>query len=623
MALLLAGWTGLALGAPALHRPLHLVGVDQFGRTLQSVDSFRSDRHVGMFFWLWIGQPYARGIYDATEILSRPDGQQRLFFQSDSLSPDGSAHFWGQPLWGYYNSDDEWVIRRQIEMITMAGVDFIVFDATNALTYKNVYLKVLAVIDEYRRAGWAAPQIAFFTHSLSLQTVRRLYDELYRPRLFADTWYCVEGKPLIIAYTNPRDDRAEALSRGDTTYHPASLSAEVLDFFHFRKPQWPFDPFMKDAFAWIEWKFPQPVHTDMMSVTVASHPQVPFSFSLTRGHVNWGRGWSPDLQRNVAEEVDRGTFFQRQWDHAIEVSPPTVFVCGWNEWIAYKQIYQGEYMMCDAVNREYSRDIEPMSGGYQDAFYLQLMRNIRRYKGVENDTVAHNPMHRIRLDRGLEQWAHVSYRCENMERRPMERDSYGAARTVRYVQPAPPNTLREVRVTHDREKLYFLIRWSGSLTASGVRIEPQIWIGTGSPEAHKGWCSYEYCVTLPLVPSSGSVAVTAQATCVSTAHSSRSSKRLSALHGSPIHAAWGQCSEAKVDRLDEQFGATYCCAAELSRVDSCSIQVAVPRRMLGLDRCDQFYFKVAQGVAHPDQIMDYYKTGTVMPLGRLSYSYRF
>lgn len=123
-------------------------------------------------------------------------------------------------------------------------------------------------------------------------------------------------------------------------------------------------------------------------MTVASHPNVPFSFTLTRGLENWGRGWDPQARVNRPEDVDTGAFFQKQWDWAIENDPALVFVGGWNEWIAYKQLWEGEYMLCDAVDREFSRDIEPMCGGYEDAFYIQLIRNIRRYKGLEGSEKA-------------------------------------------------------------------------------------------------------------------------------------------------------------------------------------------------------------------------------------------
>ena len=49
--------------------------------------------------------------------------------------------------------------------------------------------------------------------------------------------------------------------------------------------------------------------------------------------------------------------------------------------------------------------------------------------------------------------------------------------------------------------------------------------------------------------------------------------------------------------------------------------VKVPRAAVGLTDSAQFYFKVADGVEHQDDIMDYYVTGRSMPMGHLSYKY--
>ncbi|MFC2701648.1 MAG: hypothetical protein ACFN05_08360, partial [Segatella oris] len=52
-----------------------------------------------------------------------------------------------------------------------------------------------------------------------------------------------------------------------------------------------------------------------------------------------------------------------------------------------------------------------------------------------------------------------------------------------------------------------------------------------------------------------------------------------------------------------------------------TIQISLPRSILGLVREKQFYFKVAMGVSKPSDIMNYYTTGCAMPMGRLSYLY--
>lgn len=568
------------------YNSFNLVGIDHFGRSFSTVSAFKAGKQVGMFYWPWIGQPYASDIYDASKILALPNGLKILTdfnFHDRNISPDGQAHYWGEPLWGYYNSEDEWVIRKQIQMITTAGVDFIYFDTTNALIYSNVFLKVCAVIEEMQKNGWNPPKVVFYTHSHSFETIRQLFKTLYQPNLYPTTWYMVNDKPMIIGYTNANDDLAEAASRGDTSYQPGELSAEILDFFHFAKPQWPSDPVYEDGFPWVEWKFPQPLHSisKTMSVSVASHPMVPMSFSLTRENwENWGRGWNVTTRKNVAADAEKGTFFQSQWDNAIKMDPDIVSVGGWNEWIAYKQPYLGEYALVDAVNMEYSRDIEPMVGGYQDAFYLQLIRNIRRYKGMNEEEKA-NESYTIDLNGELAQWNNVKYVVRNMDEKFMARDNYGGAMTVRYTQASPSDKLQEVRVSHDADNIYFYLKGKEKFSEyKGTENWLNIFVGTDEP-ALKGWESYEYVI------------------------------------GRKI-----ENKQASIGKFTDGFTATGSDKANYVLKDDV-IVLSVPRIAVGLNNnSKKFYFKVAMGVTGPSDIMNYYKSGSAMPMGRLSYSYQ-
>lgn len=566
------------------YNSFNIVGIDHFGRSFSTISAFKKDRQVGMFFWPWIGQPYASGIYDATKIAALPNGIKILtdFHNYDpTISPNSQAHYWGEPLWGYYNSDDEWVIRKQMQMITTAGIDFIFFDTTNALIYSNVFLKICAVIDEMLKNGWNPPKVVFYTHSHSFQTVRDLYRELYQPNRYPDTWYRVDGKPMIIAYTDAADDLKEAASRKDNNYQPGVLSSEISNFFHFVKPQWPCDPVYPDGFPWVEWKFPQPLHTQsqVMNVTVASHPMVPMSFSLTRPNwTNWGRGWDPGTRQNITADIDKGTFFQSQWDRAITADPPMISVGGWNEWIAYKQPYDGEYMLCDAANKEYSRDIEPMVGGYQDAFYLQLIRNVRRYKGM-NEPTEPDEAKTIDLQGALNQWNDVKYVVRNMDEKFMSRDAFGGARTVRYTQAAPVNKLQEIRVVHDTQNIYIYLKGQNKFSDyTGKDNWLNIFVGTGEP-ATKGWESYEYVV-------------------------GRKTGN----------------GETSVDKLNSVFSAANIGKAKFVQSNDV-IQLSIPRSAIGLSNGAKFYFKVAMDVTDPSHIMNYYQSGSAMPMGRLSYMY--
>ncbi len=450
----------------------YLVGVDALGRSFRPA-AVSPGKTVGIFFWLWIGQPYASGVYDAGELLKLPNGRQVLFHEASEQSPDQQPHFWGKPLWGYYNSADPWVVSKQLELLTLAGVDYIVFDGTNAVTYPEVYAMVMQTIERFQKAGWNPPKAAFYTHTYSMKTVRKLYEELYHPGLYRSAWYCEHGKPMIIAYTDPEEDLKWVHADGhDQQYAPEPFSDEILGFFRFRKPLWPLDPYDPKGFPWIEWTFPQPVHGDMMSVSVASHPNVPFSFTLTRGVENWGRGWDVDAKCNRPDKVTEGLFFERQWERALEVMPPMVFVGGWNEWIAYKQIWQGEYMLCDAASREFSRDIEPMSGGHEDTFYLQLIRNMRRYRGAPACRSEGNALV-----------------YEAMPAAPA-RSSFGVSQTVFYEQAAPQNPLRLVEVSRENGCLRFRLVFSEQLTEE-VLHSAVLYLGTGQP--HVGaWESYDW-----------------------------------------------------------------------------------------------------------------------------------
>ena len=563
-----------------------LVGVDKFGRTFNVISGFKKNHIVGIFYWPWIGQPYASDIYDATKILAMPNGVKILTdpkYLDSKISPDGQAHYWGEPLWGYYNSDDEWVIRKQMQMLTDAGVDFLFFDTTNAVIYANVFLKVCEVIDEMLKEGWDAPKVSFYTHSHSIETVKALYENLYKPNRYPDTWFKIDGKPMIIGYTNREDDLREAASRNDTKYDPGELSSDILNFFHFLKPQWPFDPVYPDGFPWIEWTFPQPLHTEshVMNVTVASHPMCPMSFSLTRQNwTNWGRGWNPSLRQNISEDVDKGTFFQSEWDHAITADPPIISVGGWNEWIAYKQIFDGEYMLCDAACKEYSRDVEPMAGGYEDSFYLQLISNIRRYKGVSVKTPVNNAETDIDIDGGIPQWNKVKYIEKNPDEKYIERDAFGGSKTVHYSQKPPVDKLSEIRVAHDKENIYFLLKGLENFSDySGKSNWLNIFIGCGEPKLRE-WECYDYII----------------------------------LKNSDDNSI-------SIQKFENGFSSKEVGKGKFSKKDN-YIQIAIPRSSFGSSLSDKFYFKVTMDVETPSDIMNTYKTGSAMPMGRLSYLYR-
>jgi hypothetical protein len=274
-----------------------------------------------------------------------------------------------------------------------------------------------------------------------------------------------------------------------------------------------------------------------------------------------------------------GNIFQLQWDHAIAMDPPMISVGGWNEWIAYKQPYDGEYMLCDAVDKEYSRDIEPMTGGYQDAFYLQLITNIRRYKGVQEKQPEPNTPKKIDIQGSLTQWNDVKYIVRNTDHKFIARDAFGGSNTVRYSQAAPVNKLVEIRVIHDNDHIYLYLKGKGSFNDyDGNDNWMNIFVGTGKPSL-KGWEGYEYVI------------------------------------GRKIGN-----NEVTIEKLEDGFKTSLVAKGKFSKANDV-IQLSIPRSAVGLDNSLEFYFKGAMGVTNYMDIMDYYKSGSAMPMGRLSYMY--
>ncbi|MDD6204692.1 MAG: hypothetical protein PUC05_06865, partial [Firmicutes bacterium] len=366
----------------------YLCGADQFGRAFMPVAG-TNDKQVGMFYFLWhASDEKMTGTYNIAQLLAEhPDDLWNI--QGTDLSPINRFYYWDEPLFGYYRSTDRWVIAKHIEMLTLAGVDFLYLDATNAIPYFESCRELFAILNDFCDAGKKAPKVAFYTNSHSIATVTSIYNVLYTDPQYDRLWYRPDGvHPMIIGNCTVESDLAEAALRSDGGYRPEPLAKEIEEFFDIRQSQWPNEAYKPEGFPWMEWIYPQPVHSGVMNVSLAQHPQLPFSDSIKDRSRNMGRGYDFKNKKNVAQDARRGTNAQSQWDtvlaHKDEVH--TVTVTGWNEWIAIKLILEGRVFFVDTATEEFSRDIEPpRNGGYEDAFYLQLCDNIRRFKGLEGE----------------------------------------------------------------------------------------------------------------------------------------------------------------------------------------------------------------------------------------------
>ena len=197
--------SSMAQGVESVPAPvLPLPASDGLGRALPmpgEVSGPRPDRFVGMFYFLWHDnragkRPEGDGPYNISTILARdPDATHHP--RSALWGPIGMYHYWGEPLYGYYQSTDPWVIRRHARLLADAGVDTLIFDTTNKETYPDVYCRLCEVFQEVRKSGGRTPRIAFMMNTDAGATARQVYRDLYAPGKFRDLWFVWQGKPLL------------------------------------------------------------------------------------------------------------------------------------------------------------------------------------------------------------------------------------------------------------------------------------------------------------------------------------------------------------------------------------------------------------------------------------------
>ncbi len=452
---------------------------DGLGRTLPLNDvtgPVRPDRNVGIFFFLWNeGQ---NPVYDLTKIVAANPGHP-------AYGPNQSFHHWGEPLFGYYRQDDRYVLRKHVQMLGDAGVDVLLLDVTNALTYDAVRGSLLEVLDQFKASGQHAPQIAFLANSASAATVNRLYQTFYKPGKGRDHWFKWLGKPLLLT---PPDGLSEEVRSFFTIRHSWAWTKGQA-WFGDGRDKWPWlDHYPQNA-GWHE----SSDKPEQITVSVAQHPVGTIGRSYSNGTQ------PPPEQCRPAE----GIYFTEQWKRALEVAPPFVMITGWNEWIAQRfidpagrmtmagrKLQPGDSYFVDQYSEEFSRDIEPMKGGFGDAYYYQMVANIRRYKGTR-ELPAIKPMP-IQIDGKFGDWAGAGPVFRDTLGDPANRSHPGWQGEPAFSNQTGRNDIASAEVSADSNNIYFHVTTLDPLTDSAGPNWMLLYIDADH-DPKTGWLGYD-CV---------------------------------------------------------------------------------------------------------------------------------
>ncbi len=475
-----------------------LAGTDGLGRTLpqnKQVGDPKANRQVGLFYFTWHGDGTAEDYWDLSEIISNHpevlnDYDSEFWGKPVYYPPNGEfvSYYWGKPVYGYYRGDDYWVVLRSMQLLTDAGVDFVVIDATNLAIYPKNADILMSAMDAVRTQGKIPPGIVFYTNTDSGERIQELYDTFYKPGApyrHPDAWYRLEGKPLVLGV------REETKGR------------EYEDFFTYRESQWPYDPPKPNGWPWLSFTRPQVPHynirgeKEIINVSVSQHPNPKAGFggsAFYGNRDNWGRSYRNGSHGKPETDMPYGYNIQEQWDYALTQNTPFVFVTGWNEWIAgrwdSKDDNPEHSWFCDMATPEYSRDIEPASDPrIKDHYYMQLAANIRRYKGVEKNPAA-GPAKTIKK---MSDWTSVSPTYTDYTGETKSRNHPGAQSKPAYVytNTTGRNDFRTMKVSRDNDNLYFYAETVNDITPESGDNWMRLYVDSDrNPKT--GWNGYDY-----------------------------------------------------------------------------------------------------------------------------------
>lgn len=630
-----------------------IVSTDIYGRSFDEGDVASSDKKVGMFYFVWLGKHTDRGIFDVTKYSQTEDGRKALWSEIEKIDPEGpidesnyaiketydsegnpitptplfTFHYFSEPLYGYYCSDDPWVIARHIELLTMSGIDYISFDLTNISIYEDQIRAVLESLLKFQNLGWNVPKAtSFLTGTDKTQDhagrILNFYNIFYSNPKYDSLWLRDEetNKPIISI---------------DRFSYYSGLSPTVTSNLKIKNTIWPFDKgsTVYDDMSWMDWEYPQRVYENSdgnyMSVSVTQHVSGSFGMSSnpnikneenarakyaeiregtfdTGGATNYdsnrGRGWDYELNKNVRENAFKGTNFESQWANALNSSKQLdeVFVTGWNEWIAYKypvellhggsssldsiySKYYNQVSFCDTADEEFSRDIEMTRGGYGDNFYLQNMRNTREFKFSSSKiqyagSYATNNIQNVDWKNARE---YLDFTGEVFARNYDRADHKEV-----YVNNTNRNDIKSTKVSHDGNRLYMQIETINNIVMEEDK-ENNMNVLLSLHDSNKpSWNGYQFLLN---------------------------KKALTKGLGTGNIQGFKTTNSAEAEDIG-----TYD-----YYLDKNKLSISIPLDALGIKKNEQFTidFKVADGIEDPTDIMNYYVDGDSAPIGRLNYRY--
>jgi hypothetical protein len=236
--------------------------------------------------------------------------------------------------------------------------------------------------------------------------------------------------------------------------------------------------------------------------------------------------------------------------------------------------YQWDYV--DNFNTEYSRDIEPMKGGFNDNYFYQTVQNVRMYKGSRAVDAAFGQWAiDIKGDPG--QWNIVGPEYRDYKGDTARRDWFSYAGNFRYTNDTGRNDIVTCKVSSDTDNLYFYCECADEITPPEGENWMNLFIDSDS-SGETGWYGFDYII-----------------------NRSRTGGKVSVEKFTDSKWEFEKVGDAEFDLRDNV------------------IQIKIPRSLIPTG--ETFDFKWADNSVDDGDIMKFLDKGDAAPSGRFKYRY--
>ena len=466
---------------------------DALGRVLPTSSEAglpKEGKYVGLFYSLWT-------------VGSTCDVDNSKVMAVNPYNPDFGPRWgfcwWTEPETGYHRGDDVWQIRRDLYYFAMAGIDFLYFDLTNGYLYEDAVEVFLDTCVQMRAEGQMTPYLVPWCFGTAIPghgDTGRFYERFMTEEKYRDLWFHWEGKPLALV---------KCLDDGS---FPILEDEYYQDKLTFRKA-W----VMPDARASkLYWCDNNIVNFGYGYGYTDKRTEAECAGIGCAGFANFGQGRSGSLSAKQyldafleTDTMGQGLVFEDSFNQLMKRNPEcqVLLISRWNEWVAQNFTDPADRGtdtgFVDQFNAEFSRDIEPMKGGFTDNYFYQMCSIIRRFKGVLPADGASGANTMTETDGDVfERWETVCPVYTDFAGDTAHRDHADTTGKIRYVNTTGRNDIVESRITADGGNLYLYARAAKALTSCKDTNWMLLFIDADNDKT-TGWESYDFLVNYEVI----------------------------------------------------------------------------------------------------------------------------